>query len=360
VASRWGWHLNQAKVTLLMAALAANHCLITLPLPDGLPAAAVREGFALSVVWAFPLLLHMPESGMRTVWGWLRIAGIGLLLGGGLLWGIQGGFGIPWPAALKGIPGGIPTLSFVLALLALWCLPASEGSELRPAWTMALLAVGVAFSGWGPWWPAKVRGALWPVFLCLSSLFVLAGIYGLTWRRAYLDELTGLPGRRAFDETLRRLGRHYAIAMVDVDHFKRFNDRYGHGVGDQVLRFMGSRLKRVTFGRAYRYGGEEFALVMPGVRLGIGLPHVEALRATIEATRLTLRGKDRPAGRPRRGLRPPGRKTQVGITVSIGLAERTRFHASPNEVVRAADEALYRAKRKGRNCVEVERRRVKR
>src|SRR2546425_12372063 len=81
---------------------------------------------------------------------------------------------------------------------------------------------------------------------------------------AYNDPLTGLPGRRALDEALGRLGGQYAIAMVDIDHFKRFNDEHGHDVGDQLLRKIGVALEMVGGGgRAYRYGGEEVAGPFP-------------------------------------------------------------------------------------------------
>ena len=91
--------------------------------------------------------------------------------------------------------------------------------------------------------------------LARSALFLGAAGLGFgyaviqgSWSMAYLDELTGLPGRRPLEEQMRQLGGRYAIAMVDVDHFKHFNDRYGHDVGDQVLRFVASRLQRTGLG----------------------------------------------------------------------------------------------------------------
>lgn len=152
------------------------------------------------------------------------------------------------------------------------------------------------------------------------------------------------------------MGRRYAIAMVDVDYFKRFNDRYGHQVGDQVLRFIGTRLKKLSFGRAFRYGGEEFALIMPGRNVQGALPSLEEFRLSMEVSRMTIRAADRPARRPPRKARPRGGRQQVGVTVSIGVAQRSRLHPTPDAVLKVADEALYRAKRKGRNRVEAERR----
>lgn len=92
-------------------------------------------------------------------------------------------------------------------------------------------------------------------------LMIAAAASHEAYQMAFRDELTGLPGRRALNERMQRLGRNYVIAMTDVDHFKKFNDTHGHDVGDQVLRLVASRLSKVTGGgRAHRYGGEEFAL----------------------------------------------------------------------------------------------------
>jgi diguanylate cyclase (GGDEF)-like protein len=80
----------------------------------------------------------------------------------------------------------------------------------------------------------------------------------LAERTPYIDELTGLQGRRSLNETLYNLGRKYAIAMIDVDHFKKFNDTYGHKTGDQVLKMIAYKLERISGGaKTFRYGGEE-------------------------------------------------------------------------------------------------------
>ena len=96
----------------------------------------------------------------------------------------------------------------------------------------------------------------------LTSLCISLAHEG--FHMAFRDELTGLPGRRALNEKLQRMGRIYTLAMADVDHFKVFNDTHGHDVGDQVLRMVAAQLRRVSGGgHAYRYGGEEFTLVFP-------------------------------------------------------------------------------------------------
>jgi len=359
LAALWGWHLRQGKVTALAFVLVAAHAFTRFPfLP--VPLATLHEGLALTLPWAFPLLLHLPESGLRRPWGWVRIGVVALILWLALFWASHRGLGIHWPLPMSEMSGWGPILSACLALLFVWLIPGAGGRDLRTSWTFGLVSVGVALTQGRDGWPAEVRAAVWPVFFGLSTIPLLGGLYGLTWRRAYLDELTGLPGRRAFEEAVRRLGRRYSIAMLDVDHFKRVNDQHGHPVGDQLLRFIASLLRRLPYGRAFRYGGEEFALLIPGKEVEGVLPFMENLRASVEVASLTLRGKDRPNRKPRRRDRSKGGRNQLRVTVSIGLAQRDRTHATSEAVLKAADDALYRAKRKGRNRVEWEQRKSKR
>ena len=185
-------------------------------------------------------------------------------------------------------------------------------------------------------------------------LILVAAVAHEAYQMAFRDELTGLPGRRALNERLQRLGRNYVIAMADVDHFKKFNDTHGHDVGDQVLRLVASQLSKIGGGgKAYRYGGEEFTLVFPGKTLEECLPHLEVIRQAIETYRIQLRDKQQ---RPKndeqgRARRAGSAAQQVSVTVSMGVAERGLQQRSPEEVLKAADQALYNAKSAGRNCV---------
>nr|WP_272890386.1 GGDEF domain-containing protein [Stutzerimonas stutzeri] len=187
-------------------------------------------------------------------------------------------------------------------------------------------------------------------------LMLVVAIAHEAYLMAFRDELTGLPGRRALNEKLQRLGRQYVLAMADVDHFKSFNDTHGHDVGDQVLKMVASRLRKIGGGgRAYRYGGEEFTLVFPGRSIEECLPHLEAVRQSVESYALQLRDansrpKDDRQGRMARGKAAAG---QVSVTISIGVAERQGEQRTPDEVIKAADQALYSAKKAGRNCVRV-------
>jgi len=208
----------------------------------------------------------------------------------------------------------------------------------------ALMAVFAALS-----WPAA--GAGQEIWLATAGLILVIAVIEASYMMAYRDGLTELPGRRALNEALPRLSGQFTVAMVDVDHFKRFNDTYGHDAGDHVLRLVAARLAQSPGGgTAYRYGGEEFALVFPGKGQDECLPHLEELREIIETSRFTMRRRFRPRVKPKNDK---GRKTRPGITitVSIGVAERNNRNTSPDQVVQAADKALYRAKEAGRNRV---------
>jgi GGDEF domain-containing protein len=229
-------------------------------------------------------------------------------------------------------------------------------------WALAASLLALRFGGVG-----RIPAAYFA-----AAAFILAGaVVETSYLLAYHDELTTLPSRRAFHDALLRLEPPYSIAMVDIDHFKRCNDTYGHDTGDQVLRMIASRLARVTGGgQAYRCGGEEFAILFPGKSTTDVLEHLEKLRADIEASTLRLRGSDRrqeARGPDRRNQRGRGRahtghairqlsritpSAELSVTVSIGVATSRRENPSAKEVIQAADKALYRAKAAGRNRIE--------
>ena len=176
---------------------------------------------------------------------------------------------------------------------------------------------------------------------------------------AYLDELTDLPSRRSFNDAKLRLGNTYTVAMVDVDHFKHFNDTYGHDAGDQVLRMVAARIAEVSGGgKGYRYGGEEFAVLFPGKCADETFPHLERLRRSIEDLPFRLRSQERRKGKSktkksRLSVRSRAAKRQTNVTVSIGVADVAGNRRKPDDLVKAADKALYQAKSFGRNCTVV-------
>lgn len=211
-------------------------------------------------------------------------------------------------------------------------------------------ALAVAFTA------LQTRGSGWNTTVLFATAGLILGIsvIEMSYRMAFYDELTGLPGRRALNETLLKLGSQYAVGMVDVDHFKQFNDRYGHAVGDQVLRMVASKLERAPGGgKAFRYGGEEFAVVFPGRSAEEVMPHLESLRREVQASCFVLRGPDRPKKKPDTPRPPSGPRKAVLVTVSIGVAAWDEQNRKPDHIIKAADLALYRAKAAGRNTVKL-------
>ena len=158
---------------------------------------------------------------------------------------------------------------------------------------------------------------------------------------AYLDELTELPARRALREKFQKVSGTYTVAMVDVDHFKKFNDTYGHDTGDAVLRMIATKLKKVTGGGAsYRYGGEEFSVVFTGKNSEDARPHLETLRQTIANSPFIINR----ASRRKSDKKVKRRKNKaVKVTVSIGVADSKSNASSPWDVLKLSDKALYQS-----------------
>jgi GGDEF domain-containing protein len=236
-------------------------------------------------------------------------------------------------------------IAFVLAAVALAVRVWLVRTPLDAGLLGALVGVGLALAGVG-------GGAAPALFSLAGVLCLVLAVVQESYRMAFIDELTGLPGRRALDLELRSLAGHYAVAMADLDHFKAVNDTYGHGVGDQILKMAAAVLRQARGARAYRYGGEEFTLLFAGLDAETAMERAEAVRLEVEASRFKLRGRDRPMfGRQRRGG-PAGKAAdEIAVTVSLGVAERGDGGSLPEDVLQAADLALYGAKHSGRNKV---------
>ena len=235
-------------------------------------------------------------------------------------------------------------LAFVLALATTLAAWRWRHTSVEPALAWALVAGFLALA------LANVPRAA-SVLLATGGLILLAALIEGAFALAYRDGLTGLESRRALDDAIADLRGVFTVAMADIDHFKAVNDRFGHDVGDQVLRMVAGRLATVPGGRAFRYGGEEFAIVFAGKSREQARPVLEALREAVAAASFTLRGEDRPKRKPKAPLRPARQPGQITVTISIGAAEGGARAGRAAAVLKAADEALYRAKQAGRNRV---------
>ncbi|PLW70451.1 GGDEF domain-containing protein [Pseudohalioglobus lutimaris] len=189
-----------------------------------------------------------------------------------------------------------------------------------------------------------------------GGLCLVWGLLRSSYAMAYRDELTGLLSRRALNERLNTLGRRYSIAMLDVDHFKRFNDKHGHDVGDEVLKLVASRVNQVgNGGIAYRYGGEEFCIIFPRRSSEDCAAALDDVRARIADYKMSIRDRRSRPQRSKDGARRRG-ATRVGtdevsVTISAGVAARDEDCPDPEAVILAADSKLYKAKKTGRNRV---------
>ena len=285
----------------------------------------------------FVLFAALKERGVLSIDGFLKVALIAAQVAG-VAWFAEHRivadflrFG-NWPGAGLGLPLAAQG-AFVAAAIAMIALVFVRRTKVEQGllWALASVFLGL--------YEIDRPNALLFYFGAAGLVLVLA-VLEHGYEIAYRDELTGLPGRRAFTNAIGHLGGTYAIAMCDVDHFKRFNDTYGHDVGDQLLKAVADRLSQVGGGgRAFRYGGEEFLVVFRGRTAKEAAPYAEALRKAIADTRLDARTSDR---------------SSIGVSVSIGISEKSKRHSTPELVVEAADKALYRAKEAGRNCVTLE------
>lgn len=235
------------------------------------------------------------------------------------------------------------------------------------------------------------------IILAYSAVagILVDAMFRMYWQRVYLDELTGIPNRRALDEFLYTLEGDYTIGMIDIDHFKKFNDSYGHDEGDNVLRLVGKTLHGTPKVRVYRYGGEEFCAIYEGGNSEDSFIIANKMRRTVDSLQFVLRttknqpsikhnlvnlylhrslnrhqtissrDSDKGAKKPR-GLKSaggtPGKRSEsksaggdnfIKISISMGLASPNEQAPTPYEVIKLADKALYDAKHQGRNKVVI-------
>lgn len=349
----WRFHALRSMAALLIFALSTfafqqagpnNHTLasvLTFLLPLNLAALLMVEEFTLSLEsLGYWLVFAALQSGVvaatcrpdeaSSFWMWLKAG----------------------PPSLHRNP--ISPMALPMFVLATAALLYKFAKDRRP------LDAGLAWSLLPSFMACGASGAQRTAYLSAAAVAITVSVIETSYQLAYEDELTRLPGRRAFNQTVAALGDQYSIAMVDVDHFKKFNDTYGHDVGDQVLRMVAAQLAQVSGnGRPFRCGGEEFAVVFPGKSAEQAMEHAEGLRQSIEATAFNVRGPQRSRRKrmerrylhSQRHLRD--QRTGASVTVSIGVAQPISVHDDVRWVIEAADKALYAAKQRGRNRVVV-------
>lgn len=217
-----------------------------------------------------------------------------------------------------GVLAGVPQIGFAVCLLAF--VVALIRDEMV-GFVVGFVAVGLFVEN-----IALLSGG--------GAVLIVALLMNRSYKLAYFDELTKVPNRRALFEMVNRLGAKYTVAMGDIDFFKKFNDTHGHDVGDLVLMMVARKLAGVKGGgRCYRYGGEEFTIVFDGKSANESEKYLEEVRKSVENSALVHKGK------------------RLAVTVSIGASSRGEKIKEFEQVMKSADEALYKAKELGRNRV---------
>lgn len=360
-----------ALVTLAVAWVSYGSYLSAAP-ALGLAGFTARTVFAALCIFVpvnLAALALTRDRGIFNLHGLLR-AGIIALECGATAWLIAAGNRetVDWLyAPLTDLLTALPAASRIPQMgLLLMAAGVATGIAL---WWRSRLAIDLAFAAAIVAWALAAHNITQPeqhmLFTAAAALILAIAVLQDAYRMAFRDELTGVPGRRAMNDHFARLGRQFVIAVVDIDHFKKFNDTHGHDVGDQVLKMVAKRIERVGGGgSAYRFGGEEFVIVFPGAAAGRVIPHLDALRIDVAQHGLVLRAADRapqsPSGKraiPREPRKPRAARSshtgakKLSVHISIGVAERNDKLQTPAAVMTAADKALYRAKRGGRNQV---------
>ncbi|WP_243370386.1 diguanylate cyclase [Geotalea sp. SG265] len=353
---------GRGRVFFVLLLLAGFYWLFRTYLQQGLSDFLPRVAFqfiCLLIPFNITLLCHVRERGVLTVAGRLRLIFLIMQLAG-VAWIIRYREDyaqvplffsrpfLPFPSiAVSPVPHAALLVAVIGFFLILYRVLVRR-SPIDGGLLGALVAVVIACN--------TLQLDNYPlIFIAAAALILAVSVLQDSHNMAFRDDLTGLPSRRALNELMLALGRQYTIAMLDVDHFKNFNDTHGHDVGDQVLKMVAKKIGAVRGGgRPFRYGGEEFTIVFPRRKMAEVVPFLEEVRRAIAEYELSIRSKDRPKkaeeGKKRRRAGHGGDET-VSVTISIGVAETNDSLRLADDVIKAADKALYRAKSKGRNQV---------
>ncbi|GAA0628543.1 GGDEF domain-containing protein [Thalassospira tepidiphila] len=332
-----GWWFNRGRAVFVMLLLLVCYWLLV-----GNGAGISAEGLAflrVATLYLIPINLLLlgftAERGVLNPRGIARMLVLGLQIFVMLMLAGQPDVGSALHRVLDtrffvstGILGAMPHPAMIISVIAVILLLIRH-KPLETSFAAAIIAIDVA--------TVMGTGIIQYGYLAATGV-VLAGLAQEAWRMAFVDDLTGLPGRRALGHAMAELGNQYAIAMLDVDHFKKFNDTYGHDVGDIVLKKVARELARVGGGgKAYRYGGEEFAVLFAGRSSERAAEPLDALRKRIAENKIT----------------PPEKNKSVSVTISVGVCERDEDTTDPWAVLKSADQKLYQAKQSGRNRVVI-------
>jgi diguanylate cyclase (GGDEF)-like protein len=235
--------------------------------------------------------------------------------------------------------------AFVIALLLHVTRFALHRDPLEGGAIWALCAIFVAYhaSRYG-WQPTN--------FFMAAGLILFVTLLQSFYQRTYRDELTGIPGRLAYDEAIAQLGKRFSVAVISIDQLTQYANTHGKPVSEQILKLVAPRVQTAcSDGQVFRTTGEDLTVLFPGKSTTETLGTLETIRKTIGAISLFLRGPDRVWEKQRETQKAGSRDQALPITLSIGVAEKVGDSATLTLVIKSAYRGLYEAKGGGGNVV---------
>ncbi len=236
--------------------------------------------------------------------------------------------------------------AFAIALLMHFIRFALHRDPLEGGAIWALVAVFAAYhtSRYG-WQPTN--------FFMTSGLILFVTLLQSFYQRTYRDELTGIPGRLAYDEAIGQLGEKFSVAVIGIDQLTQYANTHGKSVSEQILKLVAPRVQATcSSGQIFRTTGEELTVLFPGKSTTEALSTLEGIRKTIEAIDYFLRRRDRVWETQRGSTKAGSRDRALPITLSIGVAEKLTDSMTLTLVIKSAYRALYEAKGTGGNVVK--------
>lgn len=354
----FGWYLSSSRLILSLIVLAlADRAIILFPPTDPDPVSANHVIFA-ATTFLLPLNLMalslIKEEAISTWRGVLRLPLV-LIQPFLVLWlslPEQGGLALSLQHSLlpmvKTDWAALPQpalLAFCGALLMIGMRFTVEKNPLDSGALWALITSFAAFQGlhYG-WSPSN--------FLSAAGLILFLTLVQASHQRTYRDELTGVPGKLAYEEAIAGLGKKYVLAVVGIDQLKQYGNQHGKPVSEQVLRLIAPKIMAAAgSGKVYRLAGEEFTLLFPRKTATETLAPLEAIRKAVEEATIYLRGHDRVWEGGASSRTGPGDEELV-VTASIGLTEADHTGSSLGLVTKSAYRALYEAKGEGGNLLK--------
>lgn len=341
VSALFAIHFKRGKIVSLSLLLFAFQILIFFSDSLGLYSSQITKAIALMTPVSFLILGLLDEKGIHGKALILRTLTLIFLIALTYWLGSNPIFKTSIETHIFGLQLPFETLSeiafalYIISLIFLIFLSFLESKEVEKTLPVALFI------------------ASFPIILPSSCIIWHLGAAGVifsfalsedAYKMAYIDSLTEIPSRRALEEYFARLSHPYTIAMADIDYFKKFNDTYGHDIGDEVLKKIAQTLKKVEGGgKVFRYGGEEFTIVFTNKCSKESKPFLDEIRKNIEKNGFTFRKK-------RNHPKTKVEKQRVSLTISIGASD-SHFSKDVEKVLKEADQFLYKAKKAGRNCV---------